>query len=244
METNDFHDNARLLTQTCDSGKILKILNLMLPLFAKLKYIEISLNILLFWVLAHLKLGFNLTLNHYMSSRLHWIVTFLSLSLTVLLTFNLFYQPPPKIAYVDSAKLINGYQGMVDARQVFQKKAAGWKANIDTLAQEVQQRIVDYEKASAKMSAKERDLSRELIQNKEQQLREYQQALNSQAQQEDAKMTNDVVSQMNTFIKKYGEEKGYTIILAAANGNIAFAVDYIDLTDQILERLNKEYKGQ
>lgn len=179
-----------------------------------------------------------------MSTRLHWIVSIISLSLLILLIFYIVLSPAPRIAYVDSVKLMNGYQGMIDARKVYQQKATGWQANIDTLAMEVQQRIADYEKTSAKMSAKERDLSRELIRNKEQQLREYQQVLNSQAQEEDAKMTNDVVSQVNTYIKEYGESNGYTVILAAVNGNIVFAKDAIDLTDEILEGVNKNYKGQ
>lgn len=186
----------------------------------------------------------SLNSNNPMSTRLHWIVSIISLSLLILLIFYIVLNPAPRIAYVDSVKLMNGYQGMIDARKVYQQKATGWQANIDTLAMEVQQRIADYEKTSAKMSAKERDLSRELIRNKEQQLREYQQVLNSQAQEEDAKMTNDVVSQVNTYIKEYGESNGYTVILAAVNGNIVFAKDAIDLTDEILEGVNKNYKGQ
>ena len=186
----------------------------------------------------------SLNSNNPMSTRLHWIVSIISLSLLILLIFYIVLNPAPRIAYVDSIKLMNGYQGMIDARKVYQQKATGWQANIDTLAMEVQQRIADYEKTSAKMSAKERDLSRELIRNKEQQLREYQQVLNSQAQEEDAKMTNDVVSQVNTYIKEYGESNGYTVILAAVKGNIVFAKDAIDLTDEILEGVNKNYKGQ
>ena len=104
-----------------------------------------------------------------------------------------------KLVYVDSAKLLNSYQGMINARKAYQHKAAAWQSNIDTLTQEVQQQIAKYEKELASMSAKERQLSQELIRTKQKQLIEYQQALNSQAQQEDLKMTGDVVSQVNAF---------------------------------------------
>ena len=53
-----------------------------------------------------------------------------------------------KIVYVDSARLINGYQGMLDARNAYQKKAQIWQGNVDTLANEVQKAITDYEKES------------------------------------------------------------------------------------------------
>jgi outer membrane protein len=150
-----------------------------------------------------------------------------------------------QIVYVDSAKLMNGYKGMQDARKAYQQKAGAWKANIDTLASEVQRQIFTYEKESPKMSPKERQLSQELIRTKQKQFTDYQQAMNSQAQQEDSKMTGDVITQVNAYLKKYGEAKGYKVILAATEyGNIAYADEGLDITDTVLEGLNAEYGGK
>jgi outer membrane protein len=150
-----------------------------------------------------------------------------------------------KVVYVDSAKLLNNYKGMQTARAAYQQKAGAWKANIDTLASEVQQQIFKYEKESSGMSAKERQLSQELIRTKQKQFTDYQQATNNQAQQEDAKMTSDVVTQVNAYLKKYGESHGYTIILAATEyGNLAYANESLDITEEVLEGLNKDYTGQ
>lgn len=150
-----------------------------------------------------------------------------------------------KVVYVDSAKLLNEYQGMKDARAVYQQKASAWKANIDTLAIEVQQQIQKYEKGSIAMSAKERELSKELIRTKQKQFAEYQQAMNVQAKQEDSKMTTQVVSQVNAYLKKYGESKGYKIILAATEyGNLAYVDEGLNITNEVLEGLNKEYAGK
>jgi outer membrane protein len=149
------------------------------------------------------------------------------------------------IVYVDSNKIINNYKGMLDARKVYQQKAAGWKANIDTLAKEVQGQIMKYEKENSKMTARERQLSQELIHTKQKQLMEYQQAMNAQAQQEDSKMTTEVMSQINAYIKRYGEAKGYNVVMAATEyGNIAYADEGLDITDVVLEGLNREYGGQ
>jgi outer membrane protein len=151
----------------------------------------------------------------------------------------------PSFAYVDSPQLINNFKGMVDARKAFQQKTAGWKANIDTLSNEITARIGKYEKESPRMTAKERQLTQEVIREKQKQLMDYQQALNTQAQQEDARMTGEVLSQINAYIKKYGEQKGYTIVMAATEyGNIAYADKGLDITAEVLEGLNKEYSGQ
>src|SRR5687768_11725534 len=99
-------------------------------------------------------------------SRLNLAISLLSLGGLIALAVYVF-SIPQKLVYVDSAKLVNEYKGMLDARAVYQKKAATWKANIDTLSSEVQLQIMNYEKESSKLSAKERQLSEELIRTKQ-----------------------------------------------------------------------------
>ena len=150
-----------------------------------------------------------------------------------------------KLVYVDSAKLLNGYKGMQAARQEYQKKATSWKANVDTLTKELQASIMKYEKEAAKMTAKEKSLTQELLKSKQKQLMDYQQAMNTKAQQEDGQMTSQVVTQVNAFLKKYGKKKGYRIILAATDyGNIAYAEEGLDITEDVLVGLNAEYEGK
>jgi outer membrane protein len=177
-------------------------------------------------------------------SRLNLSISFFSLAGLIALAVYVF-SIPQKLVYVDSAKLVNEYKGMQDARAVYQKKAATWKANIDTLTSEVQLQIMNYENESSKLTTKERQLSEELIRTKQKQLMEYQQVLNTQAKQEDAKMTGEVVQQINSYLKKYGEENGYKIVMAATEyGNIAYADEGLDITEEVLNGLNNEYEGK
>jgi outer membrane protein len=156
-----------------------------------------------------------------------------------------FFFAQQKVVYVNSGKLLNDYKGMIDARAAYQQKANSWKANIDTLTKEVQASIFKYEKESPKMTAKERQLSQELIRSKQNQLGQYQQALNAQAQQEDQKMTSEVVTQVNAYLKRYGEAHGYKIILAATEyGNLAYADEKLDITSEVIAGLNQEYAGK
>lgn len=176
-------------------------------------------------------------------NKINLAVGVINLLVLIFISYVVFFQQ--KVVYVDSAKLLNDYKGMQDARAAYQQKAVTWKANIDTLTNEVKQQIFQYEKESPKMTAKERQLSQELIRTKQNQLAQYQNALNTQAQQEDQKMTGEVVSQINAYLKKYGEAKGYRIILAATEyGNLAYADETLDITEEVLEGLNKEYTGK
>jgi outer membrane protein len=134
---------------------------------------------------------------------------------------------------------------MKAARAAYQTKVTAWKANVDTLSIEVQNLISRYERESKTMTKKERALSEELIRNKQKQFADYQNAMNLQAQQEDAKLTSEVVIQINAYLKKYGTERNFKIILAATEyGNLAYADESLDITEDVLAGLNGQYNNE
>lgn len=178
-----------------------------------------------------------------MLQRLLVVIGVLNLSAVILLSITIFAKDH-NVVYVNSEKLLSNYKGMQAARAAYQNKASAWKANIDTLASEMQKQVLKYGKESRSMTARERQLAQEIMSSKQKQFTEYQQAISAQAREEDAKMTGDVVTHVNAYLKKYGESKGYKIILAATEyGNLAYAEEGLDITDQVLEGLNKEFAG-
>lgn len=165
------------------------------------------------------------------------------LLLLSLATGYLFWQNKQrKIAYVDSAKLLDGYQAMIDARKGYTVKSQKWQANIDTLSTDIQRAIREHERKAATMTAKERELSTQLLHRKQQELVSYQRAIQQSAQQEDSKSTQQVLTQVNTFLTRYGQTHQYELILIAApSGTIAYAKPSLDLTAEIVQALNQEY---
>src|SRR6185369_13031260 len=94
----------------------------------------------------------------------------------------------------------------------------------------------------ANLSAKEKKLTEELINSKHEQYLNYQQVIKEKVQKEDQDLTKKVLDKVNDQIKKYGKEKGYRIILAATQyGNIVYAEDGMDVTDEVLKVLNNEF---
>ena len=63
------------------------------------------------------------------------------------------------------------------------------------------------------MTKKEISLKQELLNNKQQQISSYQQAIQKQIQEEDKKATQTVINDINDYVKEYGKKKGYKIIL-------------------------------
>lgn len=155
-----------------------------------------------------------------------------------------FFADKQEIVYIDNARLLDNYQGMKDARQAFERKSMAWKANIDTLMSDVQVAIKNYEKESASLSKKEKQLSQELIKTKQKQLQNYQLAIQQQSAEEDARMTEEVLTKVNAFLTDYGKQNSYKVIMGAnASGNIIYAQDGLDITDEVIEALNQHYIG-
>jgi outer membrane protein len=148
-----------------------------------------------------------------------------------------------RIVYVDSMKLVSQYEGMKAARQELEAKVSVWKSNVDSLKAELEQKIAVYEKGKGKMSATERNLTEELLTTKQEQFMNYQQVIEEKIRKEDQELTNKVLSKVNDYIKNYGRDKGYEIIMAATQvGNIVYAKEGNDITDEIVKGLNNEFK--
>ena len=153
-----------------------------------------------------------------------------------------FAKSSSELVYVDVNKLIEGYSRTKLAKAEFEKKATTMRSNVDSLVTNWQKELQSYEKERASMSAKELELKQELLANKQQQINGYQEAIQKQIQEEDKKATQTVINDINDYIKEFGKRKGYKIIFGASGGgNIMYADESSDLTEEVLKGLNAEY---
>jgi outer membrane protein len=160
--------------------------------------------------------------------------------------FSFFYfQSTSELVYVDVNKLLEGYDRTKIVRSEFEAKAKTMNANVDSLVTDWQKELQLYEKERSSLSSKELELKQELLGNKQQQINNYQQAIQKQIQEEDQKSTQTVINDINDYVKNYGKTKGYKIIFGASGGgNIMYADEGSDLTQEILKGLNAEFNGK
>lgn len=134
------------------------------------------------------------------------------------------------LVYVNPNKLLQGYHGAQAQHELFQAKARDWQLRIDSLGTELQ---ALHSAPPATRAAKE------------QQLGQYREAIQQRAQQENQRLTQAVLAEINAYLKQYGKQKGYTFILGATeSGNIVYAADEADVTDDVLKGLNDQYDRQ
>ncbi|HVD97193.1 MAG TPA: OmpH family outer membrane protein [Cytophagaceae bacterium] len=144
-----------------------------------------------------------------------------------------------KIAYIDTGKLLEQSKEMQVLKKEVEKDQGIANANIDSLTTEFQESLKKYEKEQSKMTGKEKQLSQELLRGKQKQLIQYQQAVQQKTQSEEQKRTQEVLAAINAKIKEYGVKNGYKIIFATAAGNIAYADNTVDITEDIIKMINQ-----
>lgn len=168
------------------------------------------------------------------------IINVITIAAILFLVIYIFILKNDRIVYVDSTKIMNEYKGAIQAKKAYDAKTKSWQANIDTLTMDFQNSMRKYEKELAGMSAKEKELSKQLLTNKQKQLGDYQLAIQENAKQEDAKLYQGIVTEINAFLLKYGKDHNYKMILIAnQSGNIAYAREGLDVTAEVLKELNK-----
>jgi len=167
--------------------------------------------------------------------------------LLVLMTAALvwMYLHQPRIAYVRSHDLIEKYQGTVEARSRFEKRKADMTANVDSLQLDFERARNQYIENAARMTAAQRQEQERMLGQRQSQLMQYGQAIDQKVQEEDARMMQEVLNQVNSFVEAYAAGNGYDLIMGTTlSGSLLYGEKSLDVTEDLLKRLNEHYKGK
>lgn len=149
------------------------------------------------------------------------------------------------VKYVRSADLIYNFEGMKEAQKVQEKKTDEIKSNLDTLQKDFQKAVNQYNLDFPVLSKEERMQREKLLSMQQENLKQYSQSAQQNIKDSDDKLTEGVLNQVNAFVEEYAEKEGYDIVLGTtASGNILYAKDYMDITDEVVKALNEQYKTQ
>lgn len=150
-----------------------------------------------------------------------------------------------KTAYVDTTKLIQEFSEMKEVEADFTQRSQLLKQELDSAAQGFQQEVMEYQENRATMSQAERQAAEQELMQKQQMLQQQQQMRSGQLRQESDAVIDSLITKVKDFVKVYGEENGYKYIFGSnESANIMYAEEGLDITQDVLEELNSEGKGQ
>ena len=144
-----------------------------------------------------------------------------------------------KTAYVDTTRLIKEYSEMKEVESEFTSRSEKVKQQLDSVAKGFQQEVMEYQENMATMSQAERQAKEQELMQKQQMLQQQQQMTSGQLRQESDAVVDSLITKVKDFVKDYGKENDYKYIFGSnESANIMYAEEGLDITDEILEKLN------
>lgn len=145
-----------------------------------------------------------------------------------------------KTAYVDTTVLIQEYSEMKEVEADFTQRSERLQRELDSAAQGFQQEVMAFRDNAATMSDAERQAMQEELMQKQQMLQQQQQVRSGQLRQEGDEVIDSLITKVKDFVEVYGKENNYTYIFGSnESANIMYAEEGRDITQEILQELNK-----
>lgn len=168
------------------------------------------------------------------------VVVALLLIIASLFVYKKFFSV--KVRYIKTAELVEKYEGMKEAKELYSKKMSTWQSNVDTLESDYRRSAIKFDGEKAKLSSAEKAIQQQSLLNQESNIRGYVEQIEKLAQEEDNKMTLAVINQINQFVEEYSKQKGYDVVLGTnASGTLLYGNKDLDITEEILVELNNYY---
>ncbi len=169
------------------------------------------------------------------------VITILAFSILALPAISLLAQEV-KIGYIDSIKIFAEYKETQEAEQIYKKEVDAWKAQAASMEQAIV-KLQDELKAQSLMLSEEKQREKKL--ELDQKMQDYQAFMQDTfgddglAARRNKELTQPIVDKINEILENMGNDEGYSVIFDVANANIVWASKALDLTDQVLEKLNQ-----
>lgn len=145
----------------------------------------------------------------------------------------------PKIGYINTNVLLEKYKGAIEAREKIKKQTEEWQNNIRTLETELNQLNQEILDKNDEWDKETRELKQEAFAKKQNDLLRYRRAVSEKAVGLERELMQPVFDELNAYMNDFGRERGYNMIFGTvAGGNILFAKEADDLTDEFLAYVN------
>ena len=150
----------------------------------------------------------------------------------------------PKIAYVDVDSLMNQYEFCKEFAEILTKRSESYKKTISSREQQLQNAYIDFQQKAQQGSytQEEGERAQQNLQRQAEELQKLQEDLTIKFDQEQQQYNDEMRDSIRNFLRDYNRDKGYSIILAKAGDNILYADPAMDITQDVINGLNKRYK--
>lgn len=150
-----------------------------------------------------------------------------------------------KIAYVEVDSLMTQYDFAKDYSVTLQKKSNNARNTLTQKGNALQAAVNNFQQKlnNNGFTSREQAASQQAaIERQQRDLQELQARLENELANETAKFNEALRDSLQNFLKAYNKDKQYDLILSKAGDNILMANKKYDITNDVINGLNKHYK--
>lgn len=149
-----------------------------------------------------------------------------------------------KIAYVDTGEVINDYQEKIDIEEKYKAKDEIFSKKTDSVGKAFQLEAQEFQLKAQRMSKANAQKLYDELGQKQQLLQQQLQFEQQQLQQAFDTEIDSTIKKIRNFVADYGKSNGYNYILGTSEAlnTVMYGEEVNDLTEEIIEALNADYK--
>jgi outer membrane protein len=150
------------------------------------------------------------------------------------------------IVYVNSDTLLANYEMAKQIRQEFETRRLSAENDLGAKGRSLENEVIDYQRRGRDMSLEQAQSTEQRLGKKQQELMRYRDEVSRKLVEEEQKRTEELYNRVADFLKRYSQEKKYKFVLTYQKGNdrVLYAEPSLDITQEVLVRLNEEFKAK
>ena len=150
-----------------------------------------------------------------------------------------------KIAYVEIDSLLTKYRFWNDLNEMMIQKEENTRTTLNEKAKELDKEMREFQRKLENNGFASRERAEQenmRIAQKQRDLQQLQEKLTSELQTENQKNSLQLRDSINSFLKIYNKDKGYSLIISNTGfDNLLYADQAFNITSEIVEGLNARY---
>jgi len=149
-----------------------------------------------------------------------------------------------KVGYIDSEYVIKNYRTASDAQRAFETEIDKFKKNADSLKTIYELAKAELESQNLMLSDQGKTAKLIEIGQLKKQYDDYVTEIwgkGGKIEQKNRELISPIVQKIQTAVQKIASKEGFSLVLDASESKIVYAQSGLDLTDWVLDELNKEY---
>ncbi|QRR02668.1 OmpH family outer membrane protein [Dyadobacter sandarakinus] len=148
-----------------------------------------------------------------------------------------------RTVYVQVDSLLKNYEFFKDTKKELENKNFQLENELTTKGRSLQNEVAFFQQKAQTMTPEQARSTEAQLMKKQQDLVAYRDQSAQALGQEEAKKNEELYKNIRAYIERYNKENGFEYVLGySLGGGILFANPSLDVTQKILDGLNKEYK--